>query len=104
MKFINTLFVNSLLLCFANCGVIKRSTGNISDFSSYSGISELIQANKATFQGIFKDGPIYSGEGTAYGNATNGGNCLFPKEEYYKDMMYAALNHDQYINDLGKYK
>ncbi|KAL6598771.1 hypothetical protein LY90DRAFT_392871 [Neocallimastix californiae] len=101
MKFLNNLIVNSLLLSIAKCGVIKRSTGNISDFSSYSGISELIQANRASFQGIFKDGPIYSGEGTAYGSATNGGNCLFPKEEYYKDMMYAALNHEQYINDLG---
>eukprot|EP00833_Pecoramyces_ruminatium_P003213 jgi/Orpsp1_1/1177245/evm.model.c7180000060681.2 len=101
MKYIKYFFVNSLLLSVVNCGVIKRSTGNIGDFSKYSGISELIQANKASFPSIFKDGPIYSGEGTAYGSATNGGNCLFPKDEYYKDMMYAAINRDQYLNDLG---
>jgi len=102
MKFLKSILINSLLLTFSQCGVInKRSTGSIKDFSRYSGISELITANKANFKTIFKDGPIYSGEGTAYGSATNGGNCLFPKKEYYNDMMYAALNRDQFINDLG---
>ncbi|OUM68648.1 carbohydrate-binding module family 63 protein [Piromyces sp. E2] len=101
MKLLSNLIVNSLLLTVAQCGLIKRATGSINDFSKYPGISELINANKASFQTIFKDGPIYSGEGTAYGAATNGGNCLFPKDEYYKDMMYAALNRDQYLNDLG---
>ena len=105
MKFFNTFFVNSLLLTLAQCGVINKrsSKASLNDFSKYSGISELISANTAKFQNIFKDGPIYSGEGTAYGSATNGGNCLFPKKEYYKDMMYAAINKDQFINDLGKY-
>jgi len=103
MKFFNTFFVNSLLLTLAQCGVINKrsSKASLNDFSKYSGISELISANTAKFQNIFKDGPIYSGEGTAYGSATNGGNCLFPKKEYYKDMMYAAINKDQFINDLG---
>jgi len=103
MKLLYSLIVNYLLLTVAHCGLIKRGTGSINDFSKYPGISELINANKANFQTIFKDGPIYSGEGTAYGAATNGGNCLFPKDEYYKDMMYAALNRDQYLNDLGRY-
>ncbi|ORX41491.1 hypothetical protein BCR36DRAFT_416747 [Piromyces finnis] len=101
MKSLNNLIISLVLLTTAQCGLIKRNTGSINDFSRYSGLTELINANKANFQNIFKDGPIYSGEGTAYGAATNGGNCLFPKDEYYKDMMYAALNRDQYLNDLG---
>jgi len=90
----------SSLVTIASAGV-----GNISAFSKYPGIVDLIQANtknySSNFKNTFVDGPIYSGDGTAYGDATSGGNCLFPKKEYYKDMMYAALNNKQYNIDMG---
>ena len=83
--------------------LIFSSTGDISAFDK--DLQKLINTYsddyKSKFTKIFKDGPIYSGDGTAYGMSTNGGNCLFPKEEYYSDMMYAALNHDQYFDDMG---
>ena len=79
--------------------------GNIADFSDYPELQKIIlkysENYDSKFKTIFKDGPIYSGDGTAYGDSKNGGNCLFPKEEYYSDMMYAALNHDQYMDDMG---
>jgi len=85
----------------------SAKVGDINDFKDYPGIIELIEANTVdyakNFIHTFTDGPIYSGDGTAYGDARSGGNCLFPKEEYYEDMMYAALNNEQYNEDLGKY-
>ena len=95
----------SFILTLTLLTFISSDTGDISSFANYPGAIELIEKYTANysskFQNFFKDGPIYSGDGTAYGNATSGGNCMFPKEEYYKDMMFAALNHDQYIDDLG---
>jgi len=71
----------------------SAKVGDINDFKDYPGIIELIEANTVdyakNFIHTFTDGPIYSG------------NCLFPKEEYYEDMMYAALNNEQYNEDLG---
>lgn len=96
MKFI-------LILGFV--GLILSSTGELSAFDSFPEIKTIVsdyaKSHKSKFSKIFSDGPIYSGDGTAYGSPTNGGNCLFPKDEYYKDMMLAAINHDQYIDDLG---
>ena len=84
---------------------ISAKTGDISDFDKFPEAQKIIKTYledyKSKFGKIFKDGPIYSGDGTAYGDSTNGGNCLFPKKEYYADMMYAAINHDQYVDDLG---
>ena len=83
----------------------SSSIGDISHFSEYPELQKIIlkysSEYESKFSKIFKDGPIYSGDGTSYGDSKNGGNCLFPKEEYYADMMYAALNHDQYFDDLG---
>ena len=85
--------------------VITSSTGNIAHFDKYPDLQKIIlkysSEYESKFSKIFKDGPIYSGDGTSYGDSKNGGNCLFPKEEYYADMMYAALNHDQYFDDMG---
>ena len=85
--------------------LIFAAVGDISAFDDYPEIQDIIKTYsknyKSKFTKIFTDGPIYSGDGTAYGSPTNGGNCLFPKDEYYKDMMLAAINHDQYIDDLG---
>lgn len=82
---------------------IFSATGDISAFDK--DLQKLINTYsndyESKFTKIFKDGPIYSGDGTAYGMITNGGNCLFPKDEYYSDMMFAALNHDQYFDDMG---
>ena len=98
MKYKLFVFLNIIIF-------ISASVGDISDFDEYPELQEIIKTYsedyKSKFTKIFIDGPIYSGDGTAYGDSTNGGNCLFPKEEYYEDMMYAALNHDQYIDDLG---
>jgi len=105
MRFFNNLFVNSLIP-LVSCGVIvKRGVGSIDDFTPYPDVKKVVEANikdyNYNFYSIFKDGPIYTGEATAYGMETTGGNCSFPKDEYYQDMMYAALNSKQYINDLG---
>ncbi|KAG4100514.1 hypothetical protein H8356DRAFT_987191 [Neocallimastix lanati (nom. inval.)] len=105
MRFLKNLFVNSLIP-LVSCGVIvKRGTGSIDDFSPYSDVKKDIEDNinnySYNFYSIFKDGPIYTGDATAYGMATSGGNCLFPKDEFYQDMMYAALNSKQYLSDLG---
>ena len=82
---------------------ILSSTGDISAFDK--DLQKIINTYSADykkkFTKIFKDGPIYSGDGTAYGMITHGGNCLFPKEEYYAEFMFAALNHDQYFDDMG---
>ncbi|ORX81773.1 hypothetical protein BCR32DRAFT_293068 [Anaeromyces robustus] len=97
IKFITLI---STFIAVASAGI-----GNINAFKKYPDIVKLIKDNnknyKSNFKNTFKDGPIYTGDGTAYGNAKNGGNCLFPKDEYYDDMMYAALNEEQYSNDLG---
>lgn len=86
-------------------GLILSGTGDISVFDDYPEAKEIAlrysQYYENKFTKIFKDGPIFTGDGTAYGSATNGGNCLFPKEEYYKDMMYAAINYQQYNSDFG---
>jgi len=99
MNFKNISLISSFI------AVASAAVGNISAFSNYPGMVDLIQANtknyKSNFKYTFVDGPIYSGDGTAYGDATNGGNCLFPKKEYYNDMMYAALNNKQYNLDMG---
>lgn len=105
MKLFKSLFVNSLI-SLVSCGVIvKRGTGSIDDFTPYPDIKKVIEANTVNygynFYSIFKDGPIYTGDATAYGMETTGGNCSFPKDEYYQDMMYAAINSKQYLNDLG---
>jgi len=106
MKYLKRLLLNSLFLfCMVKCDLLKREKGTINDFSDYSKIKNIIENiskdYKYHFNSIFKDGPIYSGEGTAYGSSTNGGSCMFPAKEFYDDMMYAALNNEQYINDLG---
>ena len=92
-----------ILLCAIS--LIFGAVGDINDFNAYPEIKRLIAGYASNysykFNKIFKDGPVYSGDGTAYGSSTNGGNCLFPAKTYYKDMMYAAINHDQYIDDLG---
>lgn len=99
MRFGKFLFL-STAVTFAAAGI-----GSINDFANYPGMVELIQANtksySSNFKNTFVDGPIYKGDGTAYGDARSGGNCLFPKKEYYKDMMYAALNNKQYNLDMG---
>jgi len=82
---------------------IFSSTGDISAFDKdlQKIINTYSEDYQTKFTKIFKDGPVYSGDGTAYGMITYGGNCLFPKDEYYTDMMFAALNHDQYFDDMG---
>jgi len=99
MNFKSITLISSLIT------IASAAVGNINDFKNYPGIVDLIQANtqnyKTNFKYTFTDGPIYSGDGTAYGDATSGGNCLFPKKEYYNDMMYAALNNKQYNLDMG---
>eukprot|EP00833_Pecoramyces_ruminatium_P012833 jgi/Orpsp1_1/1186865/evm.model.d7180000053770.1 len=98
MNFRKIALINSVVT------IVSAAVGNISAFSKYPGMVDLIQANtknyKSNFKYTFVDGPIYSGDGTAYGDATSGGNCLFPKKEYYNDMMYAALNNKQYNLDM----
>jgi len=99
MNFKKLTLINSII------AAVSAATGSISAFSRYPGIVDLIEANTKNYKNNFKytfvDGPIYSGDGTAYGDATSGGNCLFPKKEYYNDMMYAALNNKQYNTDMG---
>jgi len=99
MNFRKLTLINSLI------AIVSAGTGSIDAFKNYPGIVEIIEANTKNYSDNFKeyfvDGPIYSGDGTAYGDATSGGNCLFPKEEYYADMMYAALNNKQYNLDMG---
>jgi len=99
MNFKSFSIINALI------ALASAKVGNINDFKDYPGIIDLIEANTVdyakNFIHTFTDGPIYSGDGTAYGDARSGGNCLFPKEEYYEDMMYAALNNEQYNEDMG---
>ena len=94
-----------LILLLSAISLILSGTGNIGDFEAYKDVKDLVEKYSkdysTKFTRIFKDGPIYTGDGTAYGMSTNGGNCLFPKDEYYNDMMYAAINQDQYMTDLG---
>ena len=94
------------ILILLNCILfIFSKVGNIADFSEYPELQKIIlkynEDYESKFKTILKDGPIYSGDGTAYGMITEAGNCLFPKGEYYLDMMFAALNHDQYVDDMG---
>lgn len=94
------------LLIVLNCIIfIFSRVGSIADFSDYPDLQKIIlkynEEYESKFKTILKDGPIYSGDGTAYGMITSRGNCLFPKGEYYSDMMFAALNHDQYVDDMG---
>ena len=63
-------------------------------------IKQISENYSSKFKTTFKDGPIYSGNATVYAGLTTGGNCLFPKEEYY-DGMYAAINSYQYNADSG---
>ena len=94
-----------ILAILSIIGLILSGTGDISAFDNFPEAKKIAQKYseyyKNKFTRIFKDGPIYTGDGTAYGSSTNGGNCLFPKVEYYKDMMYAAINNQQYHADMG---
>lgn len=94
-----------LIVLLSAISLILSGTGSLSAFDAYPEIKTLINTYStgysSKFTKIFKDGPIYTGDGTAYGMPTNGGNCLFPKDEYYNDMMFAAVNQEQYMNDLG---
>jgi len=105
MKYLNLLVKSLLLSSLANCHVVKRGTGSIDDFTPYPEVKKIIEDNtknyKYNFYHIFKDGPIYTGDATAYGSEKSDGNCSYPTDEYYDDMMYAALNSKQYKNDLG---
>jgi len=108
MKYIKNLFVNSLLFSFTSCHLIKRGTGSIDDFTPYPEVKKIIEENtknyRYNFYSIFKDGPIYTGDATAYGSEKSDGNCSYPTDSYYDDMMYAALNSKQYKDDMGNYK
>ena len=81
------------------------ASGKCSAFSNFPDAQAICEKYAASysskFTSIFSDGPIYSGDGTDYGDGNGGGNCLFPKEEYYKDKMYAAINNAQYNQDYG---
>ena len=94
-----------LLILLSAISLILSGTGDLSAFNDYPEVKALIQKYsenyKSKFIQIFKDGPIYTGDGTAYGDGFGGGNCLFPKQEFYSDLMYAAINQDQYVSDLG---
>jgi len=105
MKYLKNILVNSLLLKLAFGHVVKRGTGSIDDFTPYPDVKKIVEDNtknfKYNFYHIFKDGPIYTGDATAYGSEKSDGNCSYPTDEYYDDMMYAALNSKQYKDDLG---
>ena len=92
-------------ILLAAISLILAARGDISAFDNYPEIKQIIETYSQDYEDkftkIFKDGPIYSGDATAYGMPDGGGNCLFPKEEYYNDMMLAAINHEQYVDDLG---
>ena len=93
------------LIFLAAISFIFAAVGNIEVFkpfgSVYNYLKTLQSSHSSKFTKIFKDGPVYTGDATAYGSSTNGGNCLFPKKEFYNDMMYAAINRQQYFDDLG---
>jgi expansin (peptidoglycan-binding protein) len=93
------------VLALSLVGLILSATGNLSSFNRYPAVKAAVEKYTAgyssKFTKIFRDGPVYSGDGTAYGMPTNGGNCLFPKLEYYNDMMLAAINKPQYTQDMG---
>jgi len=105
MKYLKNFLVNSIFFSLVTSHVIKRGTGSIDDFTPYPEIKKLIEDNtknyKYNFYSIFKDGPIYTGDATAYGSERDNGNCSFPTDEYYDDMMYAAINKKQYENDFA---
>jgi len=105
MKLLKNFLVNSIFLTLATSHLIKRGTGSIDDFTPYPEIKKVIEQNtknyKYNFLDIFDDGPIYTGDATSYGSSKSDGNCSFPTDEYYDDMMYAALNSKQYSNDMG---
>ena len=99
MKFQLFILLNIFFLIFSSVGDISAFDKDLQKI-----INTYTEDFQSKFTKIFKDGPIYSGDGTAYGMITEAGNCLFPKDpkdEYYGDMMFAALNHDQYIDDMG---
>ena len=99
MKIQLFIFLKAVFLIFTSVGDISAFDKDLQKI-----INTYSEDYQSKFTKIFKDGPIYSGDGTAYGNITQGGNCLFPKDpkdEYYNDMMFAALNHDQYFDDMG---
>ena len=79
--------------------MILTGTGDISTFNPYPQVKAIVNEYATNYDSKFThtfiDGPIYSGEATAYGSLTSGGNCLFPSVEYYNDMMYAAINGPQ---------
>jgi len=85
--------------------LVLSATGDLSAFNAYPEIKKKINQYSnnysSKFTQIFTDGPIYSGDATAYGDNIGEGNCLFPKDEFYNDLMYAAINNQQYIDDLG---
>jgi len=93
------------LIFLAAVSLIFAAVGDLSAFDKFPAIKKLIKETSenysSRFTRIFKDGPVYTGDATAYGSSTNGGNCLFPKKEFYNDMMYAAINRAQYFDDLG---
>ena len=93
------------LIFLAAISLIFAAVGDIEAFKKfptvYNLVKDLKSKHSSKFTKIFKDGPVYTGDATAYGSSTNGGNCLFPKKEFYKDMMYAAINRQQYFDDLG---
>lgn len=83
-------------------GSTTGKCGAFAKFPEAQAICEKYAADYSSkFKTIFKDGPVYTGDGTDYGDGNGGGNCLFPKEEYYKDKMYAAINNAQYNTDMG---
>ncbi len=94
-----------LLVLLSAVSLILSGTGDLSAFDNFPEIKALVQEYSKNYQSRFtekfKDGPIYTGDGTAYGDGNGGGNCLFPKKEFYNDLMYAAINQDQYVSDFG---
>ena len=94
-----------ILILLSALSLILTGTGDINAFNPYPQVKAIVNEYAADYDSkfthTFTDGPIYSGEATAYGSLTSGGNCLFPSVEYYNDMMYAAINGPQYFDDLG---
>ena len=93
------------LIFLAAISLIFAAVGDVEAFKKFKNVYDYVKglqkSHSSKFTKIFKDGPVYTGDATAYGSSTNGGNCLFPKKEFYNDMMYAAINRQQYFDDLG---
>ena len=94
-----------LIYLFSIISLVLCATGDLSAFNAFpevkTKINQYSNNYSSKFTQIFTDGPIYSGDATAYGDTIGGGNCLFPKDEFYNDLMYAAINNQQYTADLG---